>query len=645
TLAAGLGIGVSGLTISNTGVYSINGLKSTTKIDAGTGITVSTGTTAITVSNSGVLSLQGDTGALSLVAGTGISISGLTITNTGITSLTAGTGISVSGSTITNTGVLSLQGDTGALSLVAGTGISISGLTITNSSPGVDYPAQANTWSSTQAFLDSIYIGTGIVSSVVDTRIGVFPYETIGSILGAGISPITFLGGGDIVGGFIGENYDSVQIGMYNRTSTTQGALAGNSWSPFFEITYGGEVFTSSSVNAAIGTSNSINGSARNILDDGSGNMTVAGNLTAETFYTSGQGAVMFTGTSVVNGAGVTGGISFEGRPRIGDWGEWLEIGEPNGTNGGLILQITSAGIFTGTSAGITDSPTIRNTLDNGSGDMTVTGSLTAGSYNLTGGTGISFSGTTITNTGIISASAGNGISVSGTNPLSIAMSGSYSGNMSVSGVFTAQYINANIGNLNPNGATPTIVLSIFGDNEGAVNSNTYGLGISNGTLDFITESGQNFAWWEGTSQIASLNASGNLNIKGSFSGKTASVGNLQNYTYNGTIQDDDSLELTVTAGASGMVTFYGWFLASANNTGFWGCLTPNGVVNIMAGSSIYGYLSAGNSNTYGSEGDLNFIMGYASGLAPYASTTVYITNLSGSSREIYSYALVYTGV
>ena len=58
-------------TITNTAVLSLT---------AGSGISVGTGTKP-TVSNTGVLSLGGSTGALTLAAGTGISVSGLTITN------------------------------------------------------------------------------------------------------------------------------------------------------------------------------------------------------------------------------------------------------------------------------------------------------------------------------------------------------------------------------------------------------------------------------------------------------------------------------------------------------------------------------------------------------------------------------------
>ncbi len=65
-------------------------------------------------------------------------------------------------------------------------------------------------------------------------------------------------------------------------------------------------------------------------------------------------------------------------------------------------------------------------------GNLVISGSMSASSYNLTAGTGIGISGLTISNTGIISASGGNGITVSGTNPLSIAMSGSYSGDLAI---------------------------------------------------------------------------------------------------------------------------------------------------------------------------------------------------------------------
>src|SRR3989344_1925446 len=73
-LTAGDGIDVGpgqNPTVTNTGVLELT---------AGTGISVGTGTKP-TISNTGVTALGGSTGALALAAGTGISISGLTITN------------------------------------------------------------------------------------------------------------------------------------------------------------------------------------------------------------------------------------------------------------------------------------------------------------------------------------------------------------------------------------------------------------------------------------------------------------------------------------------------------------------------------------------------------------------------------------
>jgi hypothetical protein len=103
----------------------------------------------------------------------------------------------------------------------------------------------------------------------------------------------------------------------------------------------------------------------------------------------------------------------------------------------------------------------------------------------------------------------------------SMAMTGSLtvdgSGGIAASGQLTAQYIDSNINNDNPNGTTPTVVLSIWGHGQGNPVSSTttyYGLGISNTTLDFLTNS--NFAWWYNDTQIASMNGSGDMSISGS---------------------------------------------------------------------------------------------------------------------------------
>ena len=102
-----------------------------------------------------------------------------------------------------------------------------------------------------------------------------------------------------------------------------------------------------------------------NLLDVQGGNIDASGYIQAGG---TGGGAILFSGTTAQNGGAAGGGCSYYGRPRIGDWGNWLTIGEPNGTNGGMIMQIQGGAIYTGTSTGITASPTLRNCLDNGSG-------------------------------------------------------------------------------------------------------------------------------------------------------------------------------------------------------------------------------------------------------------------------------------
>jgi hypothetical protein len=92
----------------------------------------------IGTSSTGVL--QAGSGCVSYTQGVGISISGSTIANTGVLSVngstgaitiptySAGTGININGSgVISNNGVLSVNGAIGAVSLSAGPGVSISG--------------------------------------------------------------------------------------------------------------------------------------------------------------------------------------------------------------------------------------------------------------------------------------------------------------------------------------------------------------------------------------------------------------------------------------------------------------------------------------------------------------------------------------
>lgn len=92
----------------------------------------------------------------------------------------------------------------------------------------------------------------------------------------------------------------------------------------------------------------------------------------------------------------------------------------------------------------------------------------------------------------------------------------------------------ANVNNENPNGCTPTMILSIFGGGEGSEpNGSNYGIAISNNTLGFVAYG--DFAWFEGTTQIASLNSSGDMSVSGSLTVSSGIFGSM------GTVADGTS--------------------------------------------------------------------------------------------------------
>ena len=252
----------------------------------------------------------------------------------------------------------------------------------------------ANTWSAEQTFTGFIN-GGGSGTSAPNGNTQFALWNGYSDMIGAGQWMAFMRDNGAYFMPIIGEQNAAFIIGFANDSSSAYSGLNANAGTMAFQITPDGAVYTGSNQNYAVpvpsGTSHGI--TIRNTLDDGSGNLIAAGHIYAG----SSGGGVLFSGTSAVNGSG-SGGASFSGRPRIGDWGQWLTIGEPNGTNNGNVIQITSGGIFTGHSSGITDTVSVRNTLDNGSGEIFLSNYVT-GLFNK-GTMGISSlnSGSTFTN-------------------------------------------------------------------------------------------------------------------------------------------------------------------------------------------------------------------------------------------------------
>ena len=283
--------------------------------------------------------------------------------------LKSGSGISISQSspdiTIGNTGVLSLQGDTGALNLTANSGISISGLGI-----GIDFGG-AYTWTAEQ--LSTYGFGVTGISN---------PYSQYGNV---GI----YLGASNINSNNANPSLtllrdDSGTIGVQLSESFNTGFIAFiNGTTSYYDLIFlDNYVATSGSSNTTVGSWSQP--SARNVLDDGSGNITVNGQY-LNLNYGGNGGAVLFGGTTVQNGNSKAGGASFSGRPRIGDWGQWLTIGEPNGTSNGSIIQIDGGDQYVGigTSSGITDAPTIHTKFATNTGGLTYYQGLSGAGWGL----------------------------------------------------------------------------------------------------------------------------------------------------------------------------------------------------------------------------------------------------------------------
>lgn len=262
-------------------------------------------------------------------------------------------------------------------------------------------------------------------------------------------------------------------------------------------------------------------------------------------------------------------------------------LGFYNLSSGSEIAYLTPSGQFNSDSYNLSAGSGISlsgNTIEN-TGVLSLQGST--GALSLVAGTGIGISGLTISNTGIVSLSAGDGISVSGS---TIAMSGTYDANMLISGILETQYINANSGNENPNGSTPTMIVSIYGAGEGSAILNAYGIGISNSTLDFITASSANFAWWQGSTQIASMNSSGDMSISGSL---TASGGFISNGSLALDLGDSVGVRALVydTSGTAGYQTGYGVNVVGTNSLDFF--------IGYGNGSNTSFNIGSGGNDTY----------------------------------------------
>ena len=99
----------------------------------------------------------------------------------------------------------------------------------------------------------------------------------------------------DVPGGFIGETYQALQLGMYNSSASSWGVVPAGAKRSFFGVDSGGNVGS---------LANNFGSPVyRNLLDDGGGNMSVSGNLKLPA-TTPTTGIIYSGGNTLIHAAG-----------------------------------------------------------------------------------------------------------------------------------------------------------------------------------------------------------------------------------------------------------------------------------------------------------------------------------------------------
>lgn len=259
----------------------------------------------------------------------------------------------------TSSGVSSLNGLEGSLTIASG-----GSLTVGTSGSDINVNlnlANANTWTATQTFSEiidlsnsmNLTVGGGSQTPNGNSFIGF--YENVQTI-GDGMYQAFWRDNGNYLAPFLGEQNNAFYFGFVNASSTAVGSLAGSTISTNMVIGTGGVLQTGDTTIAYPNTGLTVSFTPRNTLDDGSGNMSIAGTLN---FPTTGINQITF---------GAVGGIRWNS-------GSDLFMYAPSGEKVGLVNNIQSNfGLYI-IDAASPPAYTLHNTLDDGSGNMTIVGS------------------------------------------------------------------------------------------------------------------------------------------------------------------------------------------------------------------------------------------------------------------------------
>ncbi len=521
--AAGIASGVAGAipyqTAVNTTGFSAAGTAGYVLVSGGTGSPTWTNAPTLTGTNfTGIPNGALTNSSITITGGTGLGVSGspvslggtVTLSNTGVTSNVAGTGISVSGATgavtITNTGVTSITGTAGNITASGATG----SVTLNLATAGTPVTASfvkitTDTFGRVTATTPVV---TGDITALVDAT-----YVNVS---------------GDTMTGALILNADpSVALGAATK-QYVDAAIAGLSWKQ----------------SVAVAT-------------------LVAGTL-----------ATSFAAGQVVDTVTLTAGMRILIKNQSTQTENGIYIVQASGapvrsTDADTGVELVNASVYVD-GGSQTDTGWVQTTSSPITiGSSNIVWAQFSGSGSYTAGTGLSLTGNTFANTGVLSNVAGTGISVSGA-----------TGNVTITNTGVTSAVGT-AGNITVSAATGAVTYNLAtagtAGTYGVVTTDTFGRVTSGTVIAGIANGGTGLGTLGTANQVLGVNAAGTaLEYKTVTAGTAISVVNAAgSITINNTGVTSAVAGTGISvSGATGAVTFTntGVTTFSAGTTG----LTPN---------------------------------------------------------------------
>lgn len=521
--AAGIASGVAGAipyqTAVNTTGFSAAGTAGYVLVSGGTGSPTWTNAPTLTGTNfTGIPNGALTNSSITITGGTGLGVSGspvslggtVTLSNTGVTSNVAGTGISVSGATgavtITNTGVTSITGTAGNITASGATG----SMTLNLATAGTPVTASfvkitTDTFGRVTATTPVV---TGDITALVDAT-----YVNVS---------------GDTMTGALILNADpSVALGAATK-QYVDAAIAGLSWKQ----------------SVAVAT-------------------LVAGTL-----------ATSFAAGQVVDTVTLTAGMRILIKNQSTQTENGIYIVQASGapvrsTDADTGVELVNASVYVD-GGSQTDTGWVQTTSSPITiGSSNIVWAQFSGSGSYTAGTGLSLTGNTFANTGVLSNVAGTGISVSGA-----------TGNVTITNTGVTSAVGT-AGNITVSAATGAVTYNLAtagtAGTYGVVTTDTFGRVTSGTVIAGIANGGTGLGTLGTANQVLGVNAAGTaLEYKTVTAGTAISVVNAAgSITINNTGVTSAVAGTGISvSGATGAVTFTntGVTTFSAGTTG----LTPN---------------------------------------------------------------------